>query len=231
MSAIENQLTTVETRSMSVYSNDDEFQKGMQIATALANTDLVPDSYKKKPENCLLALDVARQVKNSPLTVMQNLFIIKGKPSWSSTYISAVIHSRFPKVLIKWYTDKDDSENNGCRVIAYDSTGQEYMGTKITMKMAKADGWTATNAKKWGAMPEQMLQYRALAFFGRVHCPDLLLGIQSEYEIMDVPDRQEILNEKESFEKELLSDVIEAEVVETNDPQPEISEAEQKKLI
>lgn len=35
-------------------------------------------------------------------------------------------------------------------------------------------------------MPQQMLAYRASAFFARVHCPDRLMGVQTEDEIIDI---------------------------------------------
>ena len=35
-------------------------------------------------------------------------------------------------------------------------------------------------------MPELMLQYRAGAFFARVQCPDVLLGMQTIEEVSDV---------------------------------------------
>ena len=56
------------------------------------------------------------------------------------------------------------------------------------MAMAKAEGWLANS--KWRTMPEQMLAYRAAAFFARVHCPDLLMGVQVEGEPEDSRPRR-----------------------------------------
>jgi hypothetical protein len=35
-------------------------------------------------------------------------------------------------------------------------------------------------------MPELMIRYRAASFWGRLYIPDLLVGIQSEEEVIDV---------------------------------------------
>ena len=35
-------------------------------------------------------------------------------------------------------------------------------------------------------MPEQMLKYRAATFFGRQYIPDLLLGVQTSEEVVDI---------------------------------------------
>ena len=50
--------------------------------------------------------------------------------------------------------------------------------------MAKAEGWTSN--KKWRTMPEHMLRFRAATFFGRQHVADLLLGVQTEEEVVDI---------------------------------------------
>ena len=47
----------------------------------------------------------------------------------------------------------------------------------------KAEGWISN--PKWRNMPEQMLAYRAGAFFARVHCPDVLMGCCVEGEADD----------------------------------------------
>lgn len=52
------------------------------------------------------------------------------------------------------------------------------------MKMAAAEGWMSN--PKWKNMPEQMLFYRAAAFFARMYCPSELLGAIVEGEPEDI---------------------------------------------
>ena len=54
------------------------------------------------------------------------------------------------------------------------------------MKMAQDEGWTSKPGSKWRTMPTQMMMYRAAAFFARVFCPDILLGIPTYEEVQDV---------------------------------------------
>ena len=42
------------------------------------------------------------------------------------------------------------------------------------------------NGSKWVTMPEQMMMYRAAAFFARVFCPHALMGLQTAEEVQDV---------------------------------------------
>ena len=53
------------------------------------------------------------------------------------------------------------------------------------MKMAQQEGWTRKNPK-YQSMPELMLKNRAATFFGRQYIPDLLLGVQTSEEIVDI---------------------------------------------
>jgi hypothetical protein len=66
-----------------------------------------------------------------------------------------------------------------------DLEGNKVVGSKITMQLAKDEGWIDKPGSKWKTMPEQMLMYRAGAFFARVHCPDVLYGVQMAEEVKD----------------------------------------------
>lgn len=173
-----------ETRQVSVYSDVTLYNNALKMAEGLAKSDLVPDNYKNKPESCLIAIDVARQIgARSPLFVMQNLFVVKGKPSWSGQYCDAIVRANFRKVKVDLNGEGDE---RGCQVTAYDDNDNFCEGTRITVRMAKQEGWFSKTGSKWQTMPDLMLQYRAFAFFARVHCPDKLLGIHDEFENVDI---------------------------------------------
>lgn len=68
-------------------------------------------------------------------------------------------------------------------------SGEKIEGPKITMEMAKAEGWLTKTGSKWLTMPELMLRYRAAAFFARLYAPDITLGMQTSEESADIaPD-------------------------------------------
>ena len=52
------------------------------------------------------------------------------------------------------------------------------------MKMAKDEGWLSNS--KWKSMSEQMLGYRAAAFFARLYIPNALMGVYVEGEVDDI---------------------------------------------
>lgn len=214
---MENQIINYEPTEtqISVYSDISLYEQFSRMAESLCKSELVPQSYRNKPESCLLAIDMARQIGcKSPFFIMQNLNMIQGKPSWSGQYCTAIVRANFKNTHLEWVGDPKD-ENFGCRVIATDRYGNECKGTLVTMKMAKAEGWTNKNGSKWLTMPIQMLQYRAFAFFARVHCPEKLLGLYDEYETSDINAQRQRSSNVVNLEnklKEIAENIIEGEI-------------------
>ena len=62
------------------------------------------------------------------------------------------------------------------------------------MRMARQEGWTKNS--KYASMPELMVRNRAATFFGRQYIPDLLLGVQTSEEVVDI--QTEPINVSES---------------------------------
>jgi hypothetical protein len=167
--------------------NADQFDLAQRMARALSSSDLVPTQYRDKLANCLIALDIANQRKISPLTVMQNMSVIQGRPAWSAQYIIASINAcgQFSPLRFDW-RGEEGADSWGCRAYAKDlASGDRLDGTWITIAMAKAEGWYGRQGSKWQTMPEQMLRYRAGAFFGRIYAPHVTLGLPTAEELVD----------------------------------------------
>lgn len=69
-------------------------------------------------------------------------------------------------------------------------TTRKVMGAPVSMKMAVEEGWYGKSGSKWqGEMSVLMLTYRAGAFFGRIHAPDIIMGMgQTAEELRDTID-------------------------------------------
>ena len=70
----------------------------------------------------------------------------------------------------------------------YTEDGQSVSGTEVTIKMAKSQGWWGKKGSLWPDMPEQMLCYRAAAFFARLYCPEITMGMHTVEEMIDIGD-------------------------------------------
>jgi len=134
----------------------------------------------------MIALEMANRIQMSPIMVMQNLNIIHGRQSWGSSFIIALINScgRFTPIRFK-YSGTGDARS--CRAYAKArEDGEIIEGPEVSIQMAKDQGWFTKSGSKWPSMPELMLSYRSAAFFGRLYCPDVLMGLQTDSEIIDM---------------------------------------------
>ena len=161
----------------------ESFRESFKLASVFAKSSLVPQQYQGKVEDCAIAVDMAERMGVSPIMVMQNLYVVKGKPSWSGQACKSFLQSRYKSVKTIYVGEKG-TDSRGCYIKAVDDDGDNLEGTTVTIAMAKAEGWISN--PKWRNMPEQMLAYRAAAFFARVHCPNILMGCQVEGESEDI---------------------------------------------
>lgn len=164
----------------------DEMTRTFNLAKLLCNAGNIPENYRGKPADCMIAIDMASRMGVSPLMVMQNLYVVKGKPSWSGQACMSFIQSNpeFTDVM-PIYTGESGKDSRGCYISAKRaSDGAEIKGVCVTIGMAKAEGWAKNT--KWTNMPDLMLAYRAAAFFARVYCPQVLMGVSVEGEAEDV---------------------------------------------
>jgi hypothetical protein len=176
-----------------VFGTIQEFEERQRIGKALSSSSLVPPQYQGQPglPNTLVAMEMAARMGLSPLTVMQNLHIIHGRPSWSSQFIIALINGcgRFEPLRYEMSGKGDDL---ACYAVAKEkATGKDLTGPTVTMAMAKAEGWATKSGSKWRTMPELMIRYRSAAFWGRLFVPEMLCGItHTQEEAIDIEEVQ-----------------------------------------
>lgn len=179
------------------FLDKESFREIFDIGKMFASSFLVPQAYQNKPMDCTIAVDMANRMGVNPMMVMQNLYVVKGKPSWSGQACMSMIQAdpRFKNVL-PIYTGEKNTDTWGCYIQAeYRETGAVIKGTEVTIKMAKDEEWYGKTGSKWKTMPEQMLAYRAAAFFARVYIPNSLMGFYVEGEVEDISKGQQTIPE------------------------------------
>jgi len=218
------------------FGNLQSFELMQRAAKLLANSTLVPVAYRSHKEikeygkvigyeenpnalsNCVVSLNMAQRMGADPLMVMQNLYIVEGRPSWSSQFIIAAINScgrysplRFEMTdpgeerdvtyqEVKWIKgSKVESaktikvRDRSCIAWAIEKeTGQRLESPVISIAMAESEGWLTKNGSKWQTMPDVMLRYRSAAFFGKLYAPELLMGLQTAEEVGDIIDMSDV---------------------------------------
>jgi hypothetical protein len=187
-----------------IFSGFQEFQVAQRMAQALASSTIIPRDYQGNLGNCIIALEMANRLNTSPMMVMQNLYIVNGRPAWSSQYIVAMINASHKYKTELQYDLRGTGESMSCYAWAEDMNGHKVVGPTITMAMAKDEGWLGRNGSKWKTMPEVMIRYRAASFFGRLNCPDMIMGIYSTDEVVELgPDAYRDVDPEEKVRKEI----------------------------
>ena len=135
---------------------------------------------------CVVALDMAMRMKANPLAVMQNIYVVHGRPAWTAQFLLATLNNsgRFSTIRYN-FQGTQGKDDWGCRAVAKElTTGEIVEGPLITIGLAKHEGWFK-NSSKWQSMPELMLRYRAVSWFVRVHAPEIAMGLKTEDELRD----------------------------------------------
>lgn len=196
------------------FGNVEAFELLQRQAKLLAASDLVPKEYKGNFPNCVIALEMASRIGASPLAVLQNLYIVHGKPSWSSTFIIGALNTtgRFSPLRFdiseaeqerevtfefteyvngnrQKKSGKEKIRNRTCVAWAIEkATGDRLESPPVSLEMAVKEGWFSKSGSKWQTMPDLMLRYRAATFFGRLYASEVLMGMKTEDEIGDIID-------------------------------------------
>lgn len=92
------------------------------------------------------------------------------------------------KQCIAWVLPRGETLPPGVRTLEQAKSANLAVieGPPVSMEMAFLEGWYSKNGSKWRTMPDLMLQYRAGAFFGRLHTPEILMGMPTSDEVQDV---------------------------------------------
>lgn len=198
MDFIDNETTQEETSlqvvepkmrptEITIWNDTGLFNKTFKMAQILAQTEIVPQQYKGKVGDCIVAIDMATRMGLSPIAVMQNSQIVRGNFSWKGTACKAMIDgcgkyksSRYVEVGTR------NTDSWGFYLEAIDKDGNIIKGITVDIAMAKKEDWYNKNGSKWQSMPELMLKYRASAFFMRTECPNLAMGFLTVEENEDI---------------------------------------------
>jgi hypothetical protein len=219
-----NELTIIEQETA-------KWELQQRKATAYSSSSLVPTQYRAQIEkkeygkvvgyepnpsaiaNCIVAMNMANRAGADELMVMQNLYVIEGRPSWSSQWCIAGINNcgRYSPLKFKiedlgekeidyfeYVYNKQEKKREAIAkkikvhdfsCIAYateKATGEILESSKVSIEMAVKEGWYTKSGSKWQTMPEVMLRYRSASFFSSIYAPEIKMGLMTVEEAQDV---------------------------------------------
>lgn len=210
-----------------VFTSIANFEDYQRMAKVFVNSNLVPANFKGDMGACLIALNMANRMGADPLQVMQSLYVVHGKPSFSSAFLIACFNQcgRYTAIRYREVGERG-TDTWGCQAITTEkSTGEVLEGVTVTIGMAKAEGWYNKTGSKWKTMPELMMRYRAATFLIRSVAPEIALGFQTTEEVRDIIDvtsQSQVVGTAPSLDEIAMAAVEETEqpTTESNEPEP-----------
>ena len=205
---------TQNPNAVTMWNDAKLYNQSLAMAQTLSKSEIIPQSYKGKPADCLIAIDIANRLGLSPAIVMQNSQCVRGTFTWKGSACKAMIDGcgRYQKTRYV-YVGEEGKDSYGCYLEAIDNDGDIIKGVPVTIAMAKKEGWYNKDGSKWQTMSDLMLKYRAAAFFMRTECASIAMGFLTKEEIEDVYGKQTIDNQKASV-VDMLDEEINGEVIE-----------------
>ena len=215
----DTELVTVSEKSLEVNHmkisrlDDSLFSKElaphyMKLAGQLASSELVPKSFRSKPQDLFICWAMGYQVGLTPEQSMQCIAVINGKPAmWGDDMLAlCMAHREFDDII-------EEPILKDANIIGYTCTVKRLgKGDKVnvfTLDMAKKAGLLAKGGV-WTQYPERMLKLRARGFSLRDAFPDALKGIKPREEVEDYIDAEytPVINSKGSRTEQLKNDYL-----------------------
>jgi hypothetical protein len=176
-----NEVATLDQNS---FLSKDNFEHYYRMANMMAKSDMVPKGFKDKPQDVLIAMEMGRALHLSPLSAIQNIAVINGRPSlWGDAVLSVCSgHPDFENI------QEEPILDGSGKVTGYTCTvkrrNRSPVSQSFTIQMATEAGLWGKQGP-WKAYPARMLQMRARAFALRDSFADALGGVRVIEEVQD----------------------------------------------
>jgi hypothetical protein len=167
--------TIAETAVAHALTSNPEFAKfeiAKRIAQSLAQSNLVPDAYRGRPNDVFVAINMGSELGMEPFQAIQSIAVIEGKPCLYGDGLIGVVRAS-PKCLWIEESISEDGLTATCR------TQRDGDPNPVTATYSMTDAMQAgiDSKKNWKKHPKRMLQMRARAYCLRDAYPDLLKGL------------------------------------------------------
>ena len=173
-----------------------------QLAQDISKSELVPESFRGKPNQFLCAIQYGAEVGLSPFQALQSVKIIKGNASLSGDAMLALVSAR-PECegVDETVTGKGDARQAKCE-IRRRGWKKPVVCTFSVADAKQANLWGKRGP--WTEYPDRMLQMRARGFAIRNAFQDALKGFISTEEAQDY----QVQNSAPAAEAVAISEVV-----------------------
>ncbi|MEJ4121396.1 hypothetical protein [Corynebacterium macginleyi] len=148
-----------------------------KLATVLCNTQMVPQTFRGKPDDGAAAILYGAELGLKPQQALQQVFVVHGQPAIYARTMVALLKGKG----YKFETVESTDESVTVRGVA--PSGEQESST-WTIDRAKKAGYTSN--KKYQTDPQAMLYAKAASEVSRRLAPDVLLGIKYAAEDLEL---------------------------------------------
>lgn len=183
----------------------------LAYAKTVAGSDIIPQAYRGKPANIVIAMGFGQSMGLSPAESLYRINVIQGKPTMSAELIAAQVRKAGHRLRIS----KDEKAMSAtCTIIRRDDPDAPFT---VTRDAAWAERMGLSGKDNYKKQPLTMLTWRAISACAREACPEALYGVAY------TPDEMSDMEPTEEMHHEPVQAVpVQAEVVEpTPAPAPE----------
>jgi hypothetical protein len=160
-----------------------EMQAAAVLGATLCKTDFVPKDFRGKPEAATAAILAGKSLGMDPLSALQNIFVIHGRPGLYARTMHALVIAQGHEF------HRTEATPQSVTVQARRKGSTEWQSFTWTMDRATVAGYVKTNAK-YKENPVEMLYAKALSEACRVIAPDVLTGVAA-YAVEELEDMGE----------------------------------------
>jgi hypothetical protein len=154
---------------LTIHQNPSALTEQMDYARAVSSGNLLPDSYRGKPADILIAVGLGSAMGLSPAESLYRIAVIKGKPSASAELIAANVRKAGHKLRVR-----GDEQSATATIIRADDPDFPF---EVTRDLAWAQRMGLASNDNYKKQPGTMLQWRAISAVARLACPEALYGV------------------------------------------------------
>lgn len=141
----------------------------MDYARAVSVAALLPQAYRGKPADIMLAMGLGQAMGLSPAESLYRIDVIQGKPTASAELIAANVRKAGHKLRVF-----GDDNSATAIIVRADDPEFEF---KVTRDRAWAQAMGLTSKDNYKKQFGTMLQWRAITAAARLACPEALYGV------------------------------------------------------
>lgn len=157
----------------------------LRYAEVVTQGDMIPQAYRNKPANALIAIGLGQAMGLSPAESLYRIDVIQGKPTASAELIASNVRKAGHKLRVEV-----DEAATAVRATIYRADDPDYPHT-VVRDMAWAKKMGLQSKDNYLKQPLTMLQWRAISAVARLACSEALYGVSyTPDELSDMGERR-----------------------------------------